>query len=153
MESGQLSYECHHEWSKSNEVHAEINAIQFARNYGLTTNDATLYVTHSPCKDCAEQIVNTTKIRRVVYIERYDGSEQIEKFLSENNIEVTRFDVSLNTLRGRGILTKDLFKPESSVHYCPNCQTEMSVNEPDHDDPVGFPPFLKCDKCKKEIRL
>jgi dCMP deaminase len=109
MESGQLSYEDHHLWSLDNEIHAEVNAINFARSYGIPTTHATLYCTHSPCINCANFIVEQSKISRIVYIERYDNSGEIELFFASKNMEVFRFDVTLNGLRSRSISTNELF--------------------------------------------
>ena len=55
-------------------VHSELNAIL---NYGGSLNDlqgATLYVTISPCHECAKVIIQTG-IKRVVYLEDYHRSE------------------------------------------------------------------------------
>lgn len=37
-------------------VHAEANAIEFARRQRVPLNECTLYVTHSPCPGCCEAI-------------------------------------------------------------------------------------------------
>lgn len=39
-------------------VHAEANAIAWAAREGVATNNAQLYVTHSPCIHCAKLIIN-----------------------------------------------------------------------------------------------
>ena len=55
-------------------VHAELNSIL---NYGGSLKDlqgATLYVTISPCHECAKTIIQTG-IKRVVYLEEYHRSE------------------------------------------------------------------------------
>lgn len=41
-----------------NVVHAELNAILNAAKHGQRTDGATLYVTHSPCVECAKAIIN-----------------------------------------------------------------------------------------------
>jgi dCMP deaminase len=109
MESGELLYPDHHNWSLANEIHAEANAIKFCRDYGLPTNDATLYVTHSPCRRCTDLIAEETKIIRVVYIERYDDSEDNMGYLRRKGLDVTRFDISLNALREKAGTTAQLF--------------------------------------------
>lgn len=61
-------------------VHAEANAIAFAARYGSATQDAEMYVTHSPCVPCAQLIVQSG-ICRVVYSETYritTGVEMLE---------------------------------------------------------------------------
>ena len=39
-------------------VHAEANAIAYAARYGISTNGASLYCSHLPCRRCAELIIN-----------------------------------------------------------------------------------------------
>jgi dCMP deaminase len=74
----------HHEWSLNNEIHAEQNAIAFAARLGLPTQNATLYVTHSPCINCAKLIVQTG-IKRVVYLTKYDRGSQDSLDLFKNS--------------------------------------------------------------------
>lgn len=55
-------------------VHAEMNAVL---NYGGSLSDlvdSTLYVTVSPCHDCAKML-SQLKIKEVVYIEEYQRKE------------------------------------------------------------------------------
>ena len=62
-------------------LHAEANAItKIARSYN-SSDGATLYVTASPCIECAKLIIQAG-IRRVVYSEKYrleDGIELLRK--------------------------------------------------------------------------
>ena|SRR5690625_2158094 len=51
-------------------VHAEANVIAFAARNGIGTAGSTLYVTHSPCLDCAKLLINAG-VERVVYAEQY----------------------------------------------------------------------------------
>ncbi|MGQ9855163.1 MAG: deoxycytidylate deaminase [Fervidobacterium sp.] len=51
-------------------LHAEQNALMQAAKFGISTDGATIYVTHKPCSVCARLIVNAG-IKRVVYIEGY----------------------------------------------------------------------------------
>ncbi|MFN3691586.1 MAG: deoxycytidylate deaminase [Fervidobacterium sp.] len=51
-------------------LHAEQNALMQAAKFGISTEGATIYVTHKPCSVCARLIVNAG-IKRVVYIEDY----------------------------------------------------------------------------------
>jgi dCMP deaminase len=51
-------------------VHAEQNAIIQAALHGVTTEDSTLYCTHSPCNLCAKIMVNAG-VKRVVCINYY----------------------------------------------------------------------------------
>lgn len=66
--------------SKSTVRHAEISAILKARRK-TSCKDATIYVTHQPCVDCAKRIIKA-KIKRVVYSLPYrieDGLELLKK--------------------------------------------------------------------------
>ncbi len=51
-------------------LHAEQNALMQAAKFGISTDGATIYVTHKPCSVCARLIINSG-IKRVVYIEGY----------------------------------------------------------------------------------
>lgn len=54
----------------SNTVHAEANVIYFAARYGIATAGATLWCTDSPCKTCAEAIIQAD-ITEIVYLRMY----------------------------------------------------------------------------------
>lgn len=47
-------------------LHAEQNLLTFCNREGINTNGCTLYITHSPCKDCAK-LIASAGIKRVVY--------------------------------------------------------------------------------------
>lgn len=51
-------------------AHAEQNAICQAAKFGISTNGATIYVTHKPCSICARLIINAG-IKRVVFAADY----------------------------------------------------------------------------------
>jgi dCMP deaminase len=51
-------------------IHAEANAIIQAARNGVTIDEATLYVTASPCWSCFKMLMNAG-IRRIVYGEFY----------------------------------------------------------------------------------
>lgn len=52
-------------------LHAEQNAIIQAANLGISTKDATIYVTLQPCVICAKMIINAG-IKRLVYQGSYN---------------------------------------------------------------------------------
>lgn len=80
--------EAHSQWSKVNEIHAELNAIIFAARHGLSIEGATMYTTLCPCSDCAKAIA-VSGIKQVVYCESYDrASPDWHNILTENNIVV-----------------------------------------------------------------
>lgn len=84
--------EQHSEWSKNNEIHAELNAILFAARNGTSIEGATMYVTLSPCADCAKAIAQSG-IRKLVYAETYDRNKPgWDKILVDSGIEVFKYD-------------------------------------------------------------
>ena len=72
-------------------IHAESNAILKCAKYGRPTNGSTLYITHSPCIECAKLIIQAGIIR-VVYLEDYRKSEGIE-LLKRAGINVEKFEL------------------------------------------------------------
>lgn len=73
-------------------VHAEQNAIVQAALNGVSTRDATLYVTCQPCNHCAKIIVNAG-IRKVVFDGDYPDEFAMEVF-REAQIEVLRLSAA-----------------------------------------------------------
>lgn len=73
-------------------VHAEQNIIAFSAKNGISTQNCTLYITHSPCKQCSKLIAQSG-ITRVVYGEEYRDREGIE-FLQNVGIEVEQFETN-----------------------------------------------------------
>lgn len=67
-------------------LHAESNALAKIARSTLSSDGATLYVTLSPCFECAKLIVQSG-VKRVVYRDEYRDNSSIT-FLKENNIEV-----------------------------------------------------------------
>ena len=62
-------------------LHAEANAISKVAQSGNSSKDATLYVTASPCMECAKLIIQSG-IKRVVYRDSYrltDGIDLLER--------------------------------------------------------------------------
>jgi len=73
-------------------LHAETNAITKCAKYMASTQDATLYVTLSPCFDCAKLIIQSG-IKRVVFKDVYRNLEGVE-FLSKYGIKVQQINMS-----------------------------------------------------------
>ena len=71
-------------------LHAEANAITKIACSNNSSKDATLYVTASPCLECAKLIIQAG-IKRVVYSERYRLTEGIE-LLERAKIDVVHID-------------------------------------------------------------
>jgi len=75
--------------TKNYVLHAEANAITKVAKSGNSSLGATLYVTSSPCIECAKLIIQSG-IKRVVYLDEYHNNEGIE-LLKRANIEVVNF--------------------------------------------------------------
>lgn len=70
-------------------LHAESNAILKCAKYGRPTNGSTLYITHSPCIECAKLIIQAGIIR-VVYLEDYRKAEGLE-LLKKAGIDIKKY--------------------------------------------------------------
>ena len=77
-----------HMYTKPEVLHAESNAITKLARSTNSSDGATLYVTCSPCFDCAKLIVQAG-INRVVYDESYSKGEGIT-LLKKTGIEVEK---------------------------------------------------------------
>jgi dCMP deaminase len=76
-------------------LHAEQNAILYATRNNVSMQDATLYVTLSPCISCA-RVIFTTGIRKVFYKNSYAAfkglnSDEGVDFLRRFGVEVQQF--------------------------------------------------------------
>ena len=71
-------------------LHAEANAITKVAKSGNSSEGATLYVTASPCIECAKLIIQSG-IKRVVYSEEYRLDDGL-KLLSRAGIEVEKVE-------------------------------------------------------------
>lgn len=60
-------------------VHAEVNAIAFAAKSGISTQDSQMYVTLSPCYNCAKLIINSG-ITSVFYGSLYRDTRSSDLF-------------------------------------------------------------------------
>jgi len=69
-------------------LHAEANAISKVAKSTQTCENATLYITLSPCKDCSK-LIHQSGIKRVVFIEKYKDSTSLD-FLQKAGVEVTQ---------------------------------------------------------------
>ena len=71
-------------------LHAEANAITKVAKSGNSSEGATLYVTASPCLECAKLIIQSG-IKRVVYRDEYRITDGID-LLRRAGIEVEKVD-------------------------------------------------------------
>jgi dCMP deaminase len=72
-------------------IHGEANAILKCAKHGQSCDGATIYQTHSPCKDCSKLILQSG-IKRLVYAEDYKDSDGVE-FLRESGLIVEKIEI------------------------------------------------------------
>lgn len=72
-------------------VHAELNALGKMLEQGVSAKDSTLYVTLSPCLDCAKLIVRA-KVARVVFRDAYRKSEGLD-YLEKYGVKTEKFSI------------------------------------------------------------
>lgn len=71
-------------------LHAEANAILKVARSSNNCKEATLYLTHSPCKDCSKLVLQSG-ITRLVYQEAYKDTSGID-FLKNAGLEVVQLE-------------------------------------------------------------
>lgn len=77
--------------TKSTVLHAELNALmKLSANGGTGAAGSTLYVTLSPCGECAK-LIKQAKIKSVYFKERYRDDTGIE-FLRSRGIDVVQLE-------------------------------------------------------------
>ena len=80
----------HHLVTKPEVLHAEANAITKIAKSNYSSEGATIYITLSPCFDCAKLIIQAG-IKRVVFQELYRSTDGIE-LLKKAGIEVEQIE-------------------------------------------------------------
>ena len=73
-------------------LHAEANAITKVAKSNNSSEGATLYVTSSPCVECAKLIIQAG-IKRVVYCDEYHTDDGLE-LLRRANIEIVNIQAA-----------------------------------------------------------
>jgi dCMP deaminase len=71
-------------------LHAEANAILKVARSTQTCENATLYITLSPCKECSK-LIHQSGIKRVVYHQAYKDTSGVD-FLLKANVEVDQIE-------------------------------------------------------------
>jgi len=81
----------HHQWSKTYEIHAEMNAIIWAAKNGISIDGATIYVTLEPCSECSKNLI-ASGIKRIVYAKEYEHTQSkiISKFIKDNGVIIEK---------------------------------------------------------------
>ena len=77
--------------TKPEVLHAEANAILKCAKHGTSCEGATLYITLSPCQDCAK-LIYQAGVKRVVYLEEYRYGNGLD-FLKEVGIETKKITI------------------------------------------------------------
>ena len=71
-------------------LHAEANAISKVARSTQSCENATLYITLSPCKECSK-LIHQSGIKRVVYQNGYRDTSGVD-FLIKAGVEVSQID-------------------------------------------------------------
>ena len=71
-------------------IHGEANAILKCARHGHSCDGATIYQTHSPCKECSKIIIQSG-LKTLVYAEEYKDTTGLE-FLRNAGIEIVKYD-------------------------------------------------------------
>ena len=74
--------------TKPEVLHAEANAILKCAKHGTSCEGATLYITLSPCQDCAK-LIHQAGIREVIYEDEYRYGNGLE-FLKKCGVKVKK---------------------------------------------------------------
>ncbi|MFH1365566.1 MAG: deaminase [archaeon] len=78
-------------------IHAEQNAIIQAGIHGIVLKDSILYLTHTPCKMCAKEIVQTG-IKKIISYQDFSGDLGAKEYLEESKIEIIKIPRPSNIL-------------------------------------------------------
>tara|TARA_B100001248_G_scaffold249277_1_gene222347 strand:+ start:2912 stop:3355 length:444 start_codon:yes stop_codon:yes gene_type:complete len=72
-------------------VHAEQNCIADCAKRGISTENATAYITHYPCINCCK-ILLASGIKEIIYDSEYGNDEIVAELLSETKVVVTKLE-------------------------------------------------------------
>lgn len=79
--------------SKPEVLHAELNCLlKLTASGGIGSADSTLYVTMSPCTECAK-LIKQAKIRRIVFRDQYRDARGIT-FLMQRGVQVEQLSTT-----------------------------------------------------------
>ena len=73
-------------------LHAEANAILKVAKSTNSCEDATLYLTLSPCKECAK-LIHQSGIKRLVYLKNYKETTGLQ-FLENAGVKIDHINIS-----------------------------------------------------------
>tara|TARA_B100000683_G_C12456416_1_gene542264 strand:- start:254 stop:700 length:447 start_codon:yes stop_codon:yes gene_type:complete len=72
-------------------VHAEQNCISDCAKRGISTINATAYITHYPCINCCKILI-ASGISKIVYDEDYKNDDVVTQLLNNASIPVEKID-------------------------------------------------------------
>lgn len=73
-------------------IHAEINALLQCSKFGVSTEGASIYVTHFPCVHCTKSIIQAG-IKNIYYAEDYKNHPYAVDLLNKTGVEFERIDL------------------------------------------------------------
>ena len=79
--------------TKPSVIHAEMNALRYMARAGISTNGATLYITHAPCINCAKHLAGIG-LTRLVYTTLYRSSDGLDFLRANTSITIDQKDFS-----------------------------------------------------------
>ncbi|WP_163653026.1 ComE operon protein 2 [Listeria sp. PSOL-1] len=87
-------------------IHAEMNAILQCSKFGVSTDQAELYVTHFPCVACCKSIIQAG-IKSVYYAEDYKNHPYAIELFDQANVNIKKvpFDESILNMNNGKLLT------------------------------------------------
>ncbi len=72
-------------------IHAEINALLQCSKFGVSTEGASIYVTHFPCVHCTKSLIQAG-IRYIYYAEDYKNHPYALELLDKTGVHYERID-------------------------------------------------------------
>ena len=76
-------------------VHAEANLVSYCARKGIALEGATVYITLSPCRKCAELLIQA-RVAKIIYLKEYRINDGIE-LLTSCMIEVEKYNGPIET--------------------------------------------------------
>ena len=77
--------------TKPEVIHAEMNALRYMAKAGISTNGTTLYITHSPCINCAKHLAGIG-LKRLVYKTEYKDLTGVEFLKTHSTMEIEQWN-------------------------------------------------------------
>ncbi|AYY67223.1 ComE operon protein 2 [Staphylococcus hominis] len=78
-------------------IHAEMNALLQCAKQGVSSDNATIYVTHFPCLNCTKSIIQAG-IKKIYYAKDYHNHKYAIKLLNQAGIEYEKIPFSANKI-------------------------------------------------------